>query len=484
MLPADLQKAITKLPFETQELFNLVILYYESGYKKLEARVKELEAKLGENSQNSDKPPSSDPPYSKASGKGKKGNSGRRSGGQPGHKGSSLELSSEVDEVEIHRAQVCEGCGHELRGEAVMDYLIRQVYDIPEIEMRVVEHRAEVKGCSCCGAKVVGSFPPEASGLVQYGSNLRALVSYMHNHQMIPYSRLVELIWNLTGHRISEGTVYNYQQRAYEALEEFEEALKGVLINSAVGCFDETGVRLDRGLSWTHNCSSKLHAHFSVHAKRGREGMEAAGILPEFEGVAVHDFWKSYFHYHCDHAACNAHILRELKAVAERGAQDWAVEMGALLRQMNRQVKKRKAEGKDQIDPAWQKRLENRYDQLLRKGLEANPPPEKGKNSKAGNLLLRLRDWKSAVLGFFFNFDIPFTNNEAERDLRMLKVKLKISGCFRAKDAADYFMRIRSYIITARKQGNTAFQALKALFAHSVSWDQNLILDFNTRIAE
>lgn len=478
MLPVDLQKAIAKLPPEPRELLNLVILIYEEEHKKLSSRLAELEAKVSQNSQNSDKPPSSDPPYAKASGQRKRGKPTRRSGGQPGHKGSTLPFSASPDEVQIHRVERCSSCGEALSGSSVLDYQVRQVYDIAPIVIKVVEHRSEVKSCSCCGAAVVGAFPPEATGRVQYGSNLRSLVSYFHNYQMIPYARLVEIMGDLTGHRISEGTVYNYQNKAYERLEGFEQALKAVLLNSAVAGFDETGVGLGGSLNWTHVCTTRLHAHFSVHAKRGKEGMAAGGILPGFEGVAVHDFWQSYFHFHCQHAACNAHILRELKAIAEQTKQNWATQMGQLLRQMNRLVKKHRNEGKEQVPRLWQRRLQNRYDQLLRKGLEANPPPEKGKNSKARNLLIRLRDWESAILAFFYDFEIPFTNNEAERDLRMLKVKLKISGCFRGKDAAVFFMRIRSYILTARKQGNTAFQALKALFDRTLSWDHNLILNF------
>lgn len=479
MLPAELQKAIAKLPPESRELFNLVILIYEGEINKLSSRISELEAKVSENSQNSHKPPSSDPPHAKASGKGKKGNPNRRPGGQPGHRGSTLQFSSSPDEVALHGVGICTDCGEDLSGSPVLDYQARQVYDIAPIEIKVVEHRAEVKSCSCCGSAVVGTFPSEASGRVQYGSNLRSLVSYFHNYQMIPYARLVEMMGDLTGHRISEGTVYNYQNKAYEGLEGFEQALKEVLINSAVAGFDETGVGLGGRLNWTHVCTTRLHAHFSVHAKRGKEGMAAGGILPGFEGVAVHDFWQSYFGFHCEHAACNAHILRELKAISEQTGQNWAMQMGQLLRQMNRLAKKHRNKGKDQVPLQWQRRLQNRYDQLLTEGLQANPPPEEGKNSKARNLLIRLRDWESAILAFFYDFDIPFTNNEAERDLRMLKVKLKISGCFRGKDAAAFFMRIRSYIITARKQGNTAFQALKAVFEQSLRWDHNLILNFS-----
>jgi len=477
MLPPALIQALSKLPPEASDLVHLVILHYEEELKVIRARLAEVEARLCSNSQNSDRPPSSDPPHQKVSGSNRsQGGRKKRPGGQKGHRGHTLQMSASPDHVEIHPVESCSGCGKNLRQVEILGYQVRQVYDLPEICLEVVEHRSERKCCPDCGEQVQGTFPPEAGSSVQYGPNLRSWISYLHNYQMLPYGRIAELISDLSGQRISTGTIRNFQQWAYEALEPFETALQEELQQQEVVCFDETGVRLEGGNTWVHLSTTEQLALFTLAENRGQAGMEEQGVLPKFTGVAIHDFWRSYFAYSCEHAVCNAHLLRELRAVAELHGQDWASEMADLLRQMNRLVDKARCRGDSQLPLNWQRRLYHQYDQILEKGLAQNPIPEKGAKSKPLNLLLRFQQFEFAVLRFFHDFSVPFTNNLAEQALRMLKVKMKVSGCFRSQTAGKYFMRIRSFFLSAQKQGFSAFQAAKAIFYHRINWDKDLRL--------
>jgi transposase len=445
---------------------------------RLEARVEALENQLSKNSRNSSKPPSGD-------GFGKRTKSLRRpserpSGGQPGHPGSTLEWRDAPDAIVIHPVGQCAGCGLSLVGVGVADWESRQVHDVPLIQVAVTEHQCEVKCCPDCGMLNRGQFPPEVMDAVQYGANLQGLMVYLMERQLIPSARVCEMLAEVFGVSVSEGTLYNVRSRCFEALAPAEQEIKAAILGSAVIHLDETGFRVLNQLWWLHvACTDSLTFYF-VHTHRGQIAMDEMGILPKFTGIGLHDGWKSYALYAIVHGLCNAHHLRELIFIVERYEQAWAEEMIALLVEMHRQVKVAKAEAKTGLELPDLDRLTQQYADILQRGFDANPPapmPEnpvksrgRPKQSPAKNLLDRLKSQQDAVLRFIHDFAVPFDNNQAERDLRMMKLKQKISGCFRSEDGAQMFCRIRSYLSTLRKQGRNVLDALVQLFmGHPVS---------------
>ena len=473
-----------QMPEEAWNIFMAlceVTEHLDKSHKALWSRIKELEDRLSKDSQNSSKPPSSDSPFKeRLKARRKKGM--RKPGGQKGHEGNTLKMVSVADKTEVHKLDNCPECGESLNDIPALGYDRRQVFDIPPIQMEVTEHRSEIKHCCGCHKEVAGEFPAHVSGSVQYGPNLKTLLTYWQNYQMLPYARTVEMVQDLTGHKLSAGTLFNTQTKVYDTLEDFEARLIQLLCNEELAHFDETGAKMIRSLAWIHLCTTQTHAHFAVHSKRGTEAMNDIGILPNFEGTAVHDFWKSYFEYALNHAMCNAHLLRELEFIFECYDQDWAQKMGALLRSIKKAVDRAKEKNQSELPKNVRSRFQNQYDKLLEEGFAINPnPPPTGKKGrpkkpKPLNLLERFQDWENAILRFMYEFEVPFDNNLAERNLRMLKVKLKISGCFRSLKGAQYFMRIRSFIVTARMQGLTAFQALKELFVNPLDIQDRLIL--------
>lgn len=481
MLPTEIQELISRLSPDAKVVLELVTSHYELELESLRRRLGDLEEQRSKNSKNSSKPPSTDSPFkAKPSVKRKKG--GRKAGGQRGHPGSTLKMVEVAEHTKVHKLSSCPICAKSLAGVSAHGHEIRQSYDIPSIGVEVTEHQAEVKTCSCCMHEVSAAFPAEVGSSVQYGPHIKTLLAYFQNYQMLPYGRTVEMIYDLTGHQLSAGTVYNTQEKVYKALEDFETRLISLLADEDLAHFDETGVKMVRALAWTHLCTTQTHAHFGVHATRGKEAMEDIGILPNFEGTAVHDFWKSYFSYALNHAMCNAHLLRELEFIFEHYDQQWAKKMGTLLRSTKKAVDRAKENGKSELAKNVRARFQNQYDKLLEEGFDLNPqPPPTGKSGrprkpKALNLLERFRDFEDAILRFMYEFEVPFDNNLAERNLRMLKVKLKVSGCFRSLKGAQFFMRIRSFLVTARMQGYTAFQALNELFLNPDQIKDRLIL--------
>jgi transposase len=440
---------------------------------QLESRVEKLEGQLSKTSRNSSKPPSGD-------GFGKRTQSQRRksdksSGGQPGHPGSTLQWSNEVDWVERHPVSDCSGCGASLSDVAVEAILQRQVFDIPAIELMVTEHQVEVKCCPDCGQQNQGRFPAEASNVVQYGPRLKAMMVYLMEAQLLPSERSCQLLSDLLGVQVSEGTLYTTRAQCFEQLEPIEQAIQETLVNSKVAHFDETGMRVNGRLWWLHVACTNGLTYYFVHPKRGQAAMDEMAILPEFTGKAIHDGWKSYAGYGCEHFLCNAHHLRELQFILERYGQGWAYQMSVLLVTILCQVQAAKAQGQSRLDPEQLQAFEARYAAILEQGFAANPIPEpppdapkkrgRPKRSPPQNLLERLRSQQASVLGFMYDFEVPFDNNQAERDLRMMKLKQKISGCFRSEDGAGMFCRIRGYLSTLRKQGRNILDALIGLFS-------------------
>lgn len=439
---------------------------------KLEARVEELEGRGKKKSHNSSKPPTSDGFGKKT--KSLRGKSQNKSGGQPEHPGSTLEWSSEVDEIIVHEVKECKGCGADLQAEEVAEVFARQVKDVPPIELIVTEHQVEVKVCPHCQTKNQAEFPEIVTNVMQYGPRLKSMMMYLMEVQLLPSARTCEILNDVMGVDISEGTLFNTRKQCFEELAASEEEIKAEIITSEVVHFDETGLRVNGKLWWLHVACTDGLTYYFVHTKRGSKAMDEMGILPQFEGNAIHDGLKSYAGYNCEHYLCNAHHLRELMFIWENRKQSWALQMIILLCSIKVQVDEAR-EKKKPIKEEELRELEGRYQVLLDEGFKDNPlspPPSKKKKGRQKqtyerNLLDRLEDHRESVLGFMYDFDIPFDNNQAERDIRMMKLKQKISGTFRSTAGAQMFCRIRSYVSTVRKQGLNIFAALISIFSGS-----------------
>ena len=454
-------------------LFGSVSAQVEELAAQLEKQagiLKDLQARLSKNSRNSGKPPSSDG-YGKENRTESLRESGQKSnGGQPGHEGRTLKRSKKPDHTEMHKPEACENCLTSLEDVASVGEEERQVYDIPAIRIEVTSHRAEIKICPECGTENRGEFPENVERGVRYGTGVKTWAAYFGNQHHIPLERTAQIIEDLTGHGISEGSLLKASEELSECVRPSTEAVKDLLRNAEVLKADETGLRVKGKLHWLHVASADDLTHYEVHAKRGKEATDAVGILGEFRGTAVHDHWKSYFGYkNCGHALCNAHHLRELKFISKQYEQAWAGDMADLLLEIKEEVEKLKP---DRFVPEQIRNFERRYDKIVLRGFTENPftplkKKKKGRPKKTPplNLLIRLRDYRSEALAFMYDFRIPFDNNAAERDVRMMKVKQKVSGCFRTFEGAERFACIRGYISTARKNSKNVFKAIKDAFS-------------------
>ncbi|MGI0495500.1 IS66 family transposase [Alkalinema pantanalense CENA528] len=441
---------------------------------QLSVRVETLEGQAQKNSRNSSKPPSGDG-FAKQWPKSLREKSGKASGGQEDHPGSTLEWREEVDAVERHSVRACIGCGASLSEVGATAVLSRQVFDIPPLALKVTEHQAEIKDCPHCGCQTLASFPAGVSNRVQYGPRLKGMMVYLQAAQLLPSGRTCDVFKDLLGVQVSEGTLYNTLAQCHEQLEPIEATIQTQVATAPVVHFDETGLRVNGHLWWLHvACTSGLTYYF-VHEKRGQLAMAAMDILPDYRGKAIHDGWKSYGDYLCEHFLCNAHHLRELQFVLEHHGQTWAYQMSLLLVTILAQVNGAKAVGKRALASEQRQAFEARYTEIIEQGIAVNPLPEplpdapkkrgRPKRPPPLNLLERLRSQQAAVLGFMHDFEVPFDNNQAERDLRMMKLKQKISGCFRSEDGARMFCRIRGYLSTLRKQNINLLDALVGLFS-------------------
>ncbi len=433
-------------------------------------RVQDLEARLAKDSHNSSKPSSSDGLARKTRSLRRK--SGKKPGGQLGHRGETLRLVAEPDAVVEHRPAVCTHCQTPLDEGPVVLRERRQVHELPPLRLVVREHQALHVRCPHCQQVSCGVFPAEVPSRAQYGPRLRALVVYLVEQQLVPYGRVQQLLADLLGAQLSLGTLVQWVQQGAATLAPVEAAIKAALQRAPVLHSDETGVRRAGTLAWAHVASTKRLTHYAIHAKRGTAATDAIGILPGYTGVSVHDGWVPYRAYQqCRHALCNIHHLRELTFLEEQYQQGWAKEFKALLLAVKAAVDQARAHGHPRLPPAEHAAFVTRYHELLAAGLVANPPPHRRrgqrgrlKQTPARNLLERLLLGKDQVLAFLDDLTIPFDNNQAERDLRMLKVQQKVSGSFRADRGAEAFSRIRGYLSTLSKQGLALLAALEAVF--------------------
>ena len=435
----------------------------------LRARIAELEARLNQNPRNSSMPPSSEgltkPPANRAERRSQK----RRQGKQPGAPGSHLAQVIDPDEVVTHVPGRCKSCDADLDGSEVTGTEARQVFELPQIKAHVTEHRMLRLRC-CCGAETKALAPKEATAAACYGPRIRALAVYLSVYQHLPYERLAEMFSDLLRIPVSTGAVFAMVTQAGSSpgLELFEDVVKDLICGSSVAHFDETGARVDGSLHWIHVASNRLYTLLTCHKKRGKDAIEQMGVLKNMTGTAVHDGFTTYRSYDCVHALCNAHHLRELEALTELVGQEWAGEMIDLLLDAKQDVARATFLGADRLGHATMCRVRFGYQDLLDKGWESNeadvPTSHKWIRATARRLLRRLDERREDVLQFTVDFDVPFDNNQAERDIRMVKLQQKISGSWRTKAGADHFCAIRSYVSTMKKHGHDVLDGLNQLF--------------------
>lgn len=443
----------------------VVIEKQQARIQKLEERVHELEVRLAKDSSNSSKPPSSD--GMKKQPKSLRESFGKKVGDQPGHVGRGLPQIDNPNSVINHTPTACSGCGSDLSNEGATCVEKRQVFDIPQPITHVTEHRSFEILCPFCGKTTKAEFPENVKGPVQYGERIKGLIAYFSHQHFIPVERVCEIFEDVFGLSISAGTCVKVEERLFKMLDAFEQNLKAHLLASGVLHFDESGMRCEKKLHWVHVTSSQFATLYVPHNKRGQEAMNEIGILPQYTKIAVHDHWFPYFSFdQVNHGLCNAHHLRELTFVHEQEKEEWAKEMKDLLIHAKQEVGKHLEHGK--LPKKILEEVESAYTEIITAGMQYHsrlPPLPKNKRGRqkqrvGKNLLDRLNEKRTCVLRFMYDFSVPFTNNLGEQDIRMIKLKQKISGCFRTSKGAEIFCRIRSYLSTARKQGWNVWDAL------------------------
>jgi len=454
------------------------VVQRDAVIEQLLERVTALEARLGKNSKNSSQPPSSDNPFIKPSPRSLRRRSGRRPGKQPGDPGARLEPVDDPDVVRLHAPHQCAGCGGDLSDAEVVEERVRQVFDLPAIRVEVAEHRTQTRRCprAECGQLTTGTFPEAVTAPTCYGPGVAAVATYLLVRQHVPFARTAELLADCCGVRVSTGWLAGLLPQAEARLAGFARLTQEHLKAAPVAHFDETGARVAGSLWWVHVACTEALTHYHRASGRGANSADLGGVLPGFEGTAVHDGLTTYRNYEVDHGLCNAHHLRELVSLTESHERQgqteitWPQAMIELLVEINTAVKTAKAAGHHRLEPSEWVGFEQRYRDLIAQGWQDHPPPPPtGKQGRpklgtAGSLLRRLDIYQHDVLRFATDFDVPFDNNQAERDIRMIRIQQKISGSWRSEAGADAYLAVRSYLSTARKQHRNAIEVLRDLF--------------------
>jgi transposase len=448
--------------FELKTLVKILldrISSLESKISELESKNAELKARLNLDSHNSSKPPSTDGLHKKpAFPKEKRGNQG----GQENHHGNTLKMVEVPDHVEVCKPKKC-NCGQDLSQQPTTIIARRQVFDLPEPRLEVTEYQVAQVECPGCGKLHRGIFPSRVKAQAQYGYHVKALVTLLNTEYKLPFEKIQTLFQDLYGYPINEGTIIAANTICYENLAESEAMIQEKIISSSTANVDESGIRCEGRLNWLHVASNALYTYLFVHQKRGSKAIESEkSILNRYYGWLVHDCWSSYFKLaHLKHAICGAHLLRELEALIELHSK-WANTFKTFLLEVhNTAIEDRMS---------YQPEIEQKYDEIIQQAQMEEPVPVKTgtrgkhKRTKGRNLLERLQKFKPAVLAFAFNEDVPFTNNQAERDIRPIKVKQKISGCFRTFKGAEHYARIAGFISTTRKNKLNVFKELCSVF--------------------
>lgn len=440
--------------------------------ERLQKQVKEQQDQLVKDSHNSSFPPSSDRFVRQKQTKSLRKKSDKTVGGQPGHAGHTLKLSATPDQVlKLAPVTHCQHCQSDLRLGSAHTIERRQVIDVPQPRAEITEYQGEWKCCPHCQRLSHAVFPPEVKASVQYGPRISAIAVYLQVYQLLPQARTAELCTDLLGVPLSQATLVAMQTRAANALEPVETSIKDALVHVPVLHQDETGVYVAGKRWWMHASSTPTLTHYAAHPSRGKEALDVIGIAPQFQGTSVHDAWPTYFQYDCGHALCGVHLLRELLFLSEQHHCQWASDLAALLGRMKTCAEQARAHQQWFVASDVLLPLLDDYDRLLAEAdrlhpAALSPPGQRGrpKQSAARNLLDRLLTRKTQVLTFLLDVLVPFDNNLAERDVRMVKVQQKVSGTFRCAQGAVIFCRIRGYLSTLRKQGLPLLDALLATF--------------------
>lgn len=482
-LSKELARVRATLARKTAQLVEQQQLNY-----RLRARIRELEREVERggspvrrDSHNSSLPPSSEPPWQKVPRTSSlRQKSGLKPGGQPGHRGATLRQTHRPDHVITHAAASCSGCGYALGETDAVRSDRRQVFDLPEVRLLVTEHRAVTRRCPQCGAETQATFPEGVRAPVQYGPRVLARSAYLNLYQLLPVARTSEALRDLFGCHLSPATVERAGRVFSGKLVRSEQRLKAAVGDSRVVGADETGLRVAGTTGWVHVARTDELTHLAYDPRRGCEAMRDIGILPRLRGTLVRDGYLSYTRFEqCRHGLCNAHLLRELVFVGESDPTQgvWTKPFAKLLLEIKEAAAGARAAGQAQLSEAAQGTYLRRYDRLVKKADRLNPHPPQAADEgdvpkkrhpplsptrRLVNRLLRRRD---EVLRFMSDLAVPFTNNGAERDLRMVKVRQKVAGCFRSEEGARDFCRVRSYLSTARKQGHPLLSALERVLA-------------------
>jgi transposase len=448
------------------------ITQLEQLVTQLSEQIKALQERQAKDSHNSSLPPSSDRFSRQKKAKSLREKSGKKSGGQPGHPGSTLQMSETPDGViSLPPVTCCQQCHTDLSLVPIKTVERRQVIDVPKPRLETLEYQGEWKQCPECQQLTAAPFPQEAKASTQFGPRLGAMAVYLMVQHLLPLGRTKETLGDLLGVSLSEATLVEMQARAAKTLEPIEEQTKAALIAEKVLHQDESGLYVQGERWWVHVACTDQLTHYAAHPSRGQDALKAIGILPQFQGTSIHDGWLTSFLFLCKHALCGVHLLRELTFLAQEQGLLWARQLLRLLLDMRALTMQARAEGKSALSAAVIADWTTKYEQILAQAEALHPhalappgkkKPGKVKQSAARNLLDRLQTYQDAVLAFLSDLDVDFDKNQAERDIRMIKVQQKVSGTFRSVAGVVNFLRIRGYLSTLRKQGQPQFSALEA----------------------